>query len=276
MTQQIVIYHGPFCSDGSVSSWVFSKKFPSATFHPAMHDGSPPPNVYGKDVYIVDFAYDYHNMQKIAWSANSFQLLDHHKSAMEQLIGFSGCTFDMNRSGAGMAWDYCFPTQKRNWIVDYTEDHDLWRHRLPFSREVNCNLQSRPLTFDTYNRLEHLGPDTWYYRKEWKRFIEDGATILRSQKNMVNELLKKAQKIEMCGHKVLCVNTPVLQSEVAGEIALTYPFGVCWFENEVGEDVYSLRSRSDGVDVSLVAQNYPNGGGHKQSAGFRLKGGTTP
>jgi hypothetical protein len=37
--------------------------------------------------------------------------------------------FDMNRSGAGLAWDYFQPMTSRLRFIDYLEDRDLWRFR---------------------------------------------------------------------------------------------------------------------------------------------------
>lgn len=269
MDNHIIIYHA-YCSDGLGAAWAFHHKMPNAVFHPAVH-GSNPPDVTGKDVYMLDFAYSRDIVLDMKSKANSLIVLDHHKSKMEELGDLSFCFFDMTRSGAGIAWDYLF--SKRHWLIDYTEDKDLWNWKLPLSREVNANLQSRPLTFDTLYSLEKLDPKSLWNRGEWKRFIAEGEAILRAQRNMVDDIIKKAREIEIQGYKVRCVNSPVLQSEVAGYLAHNRPFGVAWFENEAGERVYSLRSRPGGVDVSKIAAHYPGGGGHMASAGFRLKNG---
>ena len=46
------------------------------------------------------------------------------------------------------------------------------------------------------------------------------------------------------------------------------PFAACYYETNKGR-VYSLRSQSDGVDVSAIAGLF-GGGGHKNAAGFRV------
>ena len=262
MKNRIVIYHG-YCSDGLGAAWAFHQAMPDALFHPAIHNGTLPPDVTDKEVYIVDFAYSRDIMLDIKAKAKSVVLLDHHESAMIKLGDLDFCHFDMHRSGAGMAWDFLFPNKPRHWIINYTEDKDLWNWALPNSREINCNLQSNPLTLDTLYRLAKLSADD---------LIPDGTAMLRYQRNMVTDIVKKAREVEIQGYKVLMVNSPVLQSEVAGFLALNRPFGVAWFENEIGEHVYSLRSRDGGVNVCEIAAHYPGGGGHPRSAGFRLMG----
>lgn len=55
--------------------------------------------------------------------------------------------FDMNRSGSQMAWDYFFPDFARPAMIDYIADRDLWRFKLPGSREIAAVLFSHPYPF---------------------------------------------------------------------------------------------------------------------------------
>lgn len=269
MDNRVVIYHG-YCSDGLGAAWAFHHVMPDALFHPAIHDNSPPPDVTDKEVYVIDFAYSREIMLDMKAKAKSLVLLDHHKSAMERLGDLPFCTFDMNRSGAGMAWDYLFP-EKRHWLIDYTEDCDLWNWKLPNSREINAAVKSYPISFETLYEFKarNLEPGT----PGWDSMILEGAAIRRAEMNMVNNIVRKAREIDVHGHKVLMVNSPVLQSDVAAVLAEGRPFGIAWFENEKGERVYSLRSRKGGVDVAEIAAKFPGGGGHARASGFRLPAG---
>lgn len=259
----VVIYHD-HCSDGIAAAWCFYRVHPKAQYYAAKHDGTPPPDVTGKEVYIVDFSYDKETLLDIKSKAKSLVLLDHHKSAMEKLGSLDFCTFDMKRSGAGMAWDYVYPGKPRHWLINYTEDKDLWRWAIPDSREVNAALQSYPLTFDSMDKLSQMQPFDLKH---------EGAAILRANQNMVDGIVKKARDVIVQDYVVPVVNSGVLQSEVCNYLAKNRPFAVAWFENEIGERVYSLRSTDGGVDVSHIAGHYPNGGGHARAAGFRLKPG---
>ena len=260
MGRKIVIYHS-WCSDGLLAAYLICKKYPDAEPYPAVHGTTPIPDVTGRDVFIVDFSYSREILLDMKAKAKSLLVLDHHKSAQEALSGLDFCMFDMARSGCGMTWDYLYPGHQRQWIVNFTEDIDLWNFLLPKSREVNCAIRSYPLTFEALDMLEKMNPYD---------LAKEGEILLRSQRNMVDSIVKKAREVEIQGHKVLCVNTPVLQSEVANYLSKGRPFGVCWFESESGDRVYSLRSQEDGIDVSTIAKKYPGGGGHYHSAGYRI------
>lgn len=120
----LVLYHAK-CPDGFTSAWAAYKKFGDAAEYVAVFHGDEPPDVKGKEVYVLDFAYPLATTLRMIEEAKSFVLLDHHKTAKAALEGTPGCTFDMDRSGAGMSWDY-FHTEPRPLLVDCVEDRDLW------------------------------------------------------------------------------------------------------------------------------------------------------
>ena len=79
-------------------------------------------------------------------------VLDHHKTAMEDLMGPEALaarppnldvTFDMNRCGASIARDYFRPplTPQVETMIAMVEDGDLWRWRLPDSKAFYAYLR---------------------------------------------------------------------------------------------------------------------------------------
>src|SRR3990167_9339886 len=99
----IVIYHSN-CFDGFGAAWVLRGVYPDATFIPATY-GDAPPDVTGQDVVIVDFSYPRDVLLAMRQSSRSLVVADHHKTAQANCEGLDFCHFDMNRSGAGLAWD---------------------------------------------------------------------------------------------------------------------------------------------------------------------------
>jgi nanoRNase/pAp phosphatase (c-di-AMP/oligoRNAs hydrolase) len=274
--KKLVIYHGGACADGFCSAWLFHRAFPDAEFLAAQH-GEPPPDVRGRDVTIVDFSYPHDVMkQMVADTGGEFVVLDHHKTAEKELAGLEGhYVFDQSKSGARLAWEFLFDNDLlpasfvrsfsracSPWLVDYTEDRDLWRWQLDSSREISAALRSYPFTFDAWAEL---------HSRLYFSLIPEGRAILRAERQVVDRHVRNAAEVELAGHKVLCVNATTLISEVAGELAKDRPFGVCWFERADGFRVYSLRSEPGGVDVSEIAKSF-GGGGHKHAAGFQLSG----
>lgn len=170
----LIIYHED-CADGFCAAYVASKKWPKATFLPQNYGiALPTEAVTGKDVLVLDFSWDKREDNiKLAGLAKSFRILDHHKMAKETLEGLDFATFDVTRSGAGLAWDYIFgvdtnekigeiivPPSPRPWYVDYAEDRDLWRWTLPRSHAVNAYMGSVKREFHIWkNMIEAITPE---------------------------------------------------------------------------------------------------------------------
>jgi oligoribonuclease NrnB/cAMP/cGMP phosphodiesterase (DHH superfamily) len=284
----LVIYHAG-CWDGFCAAWVARKALGEIESH-AAHYGTEPPDVTGRTVYILDFSYPRAVMRRLLGQAHWVVVLDHHKTAQSELDGLvdefiqrpdliaspaGGAElpliwFDMSKSGARLAWEYFnrehgpspadVRIPKSPWLVDYTEDRDLWRHALPESENINAALRSYPLDFSLWDEFhESVGQ-----REVFKR---EGAAIRRRERQVVEEHIRHAREIEMAGHRVLAVNATVMFSEIAGELAKGRPFGACYFDRFDGKRQWSLRSDENGVDVSAIAKAL-GGGGHVRASGF--------
>lgn len=252
----LVIYHGA-CRDGFCAAWCIWRRHPGAEFVAANY-GEPPPDVDGRDVIVVDFSYSRPLMDEMFRRAKSLLVLDHHKTAEEALRGAEYAQFDMNRSGAGMAWDHFLAGHPRPWIVDYVEDRDLWRFRLPESRAVNEWLSVIDFDFEAWDREA---------RNDLDGVVSNGCAIQRKTEAHVQSAVQHARTVTFEGHDVPLVNVTSDISEIVGKLAESAPFAIGWFQLADGRFVYSLRSRGD-FDVSTLAKKY-GGGGHKNAAGFQ-------
>ena len=98
------------CPDGFCAAFIARKKYPNAEMLPLNHgDPLPLEQVRGKDVLILDFSWKRReDNEAVADAAKSIRILDHHKTSLAACEGLPYVTFDMNRSGAGLAWDYLF------------------------------------------------------------------------------------------------------------------------------------------------------------------------
>lgn len=267
-SKTLVLYHAN-CPDGFCAAWAAHNSLKDNAEYLPVQYGTEPPDTSGRDVVIVDFSYKRPVMASIIESCNSLVVLDHHKTAEKELAGLGDgndkCRiwYDMDRSGARMAWDYFCPDRPVPWVVDYVEDRDLWRWKLGHSREISAAIASRPLAFEWFYEYAGIHRDT----EEFRRLVDEGAAILRYQETVIESAVKNASEIELAGHKVLTVNTTVLFSEVAGRLAEGRPFGATYFIRSDGKRQWSLRSRDGGVDVSEIAKMF-GGGGHRNAAGF--------
>jgi oligoribonuclease NrnB/cAMP/cGMP phosphodiesterase (DHH superfamily) len=98
----LCLYHA-HCADGFAAAWVVRRRYPGEVeFVPGVH-GRPAPDVAGRDVIFVDFAYHRAVTEKLSAAARSLLILDHHKSAAEDLAGMAAASLrivmDTTRSG---------------------------------------------------------------------------------------------------------------------------------------------------------------------------------
>jgi len=256
------IYHGN-CADGFGAAWVVRKALGDIEFHAGKYN-SPPPDVTGKDVVMVDFSYKRPVLLAMAEQANSILIIDHHKTAIEDLVDLPAnvtTQFALDHSGAMLTWHHFFPEQEPPTLLRHIEDRDLWRFALPGTRQIQASVFSFPYNFAVWDALMTARMDA---------LGVEGQAIERKHFKDIRELLvETTREMVICGHRVPVANLPYTMSSDAGaELAKGRPFAACYFDTPGGR-VFSLRSSNEGEDVSEVAKQY-GGGGHRNAAGFRV------
>ncbi len=259
----ICIYHTN-CTDGFTAAWVVRRALGEIVFYEGRY-GSPPPNVNDCRVILVDFSYPKDVLQGLAMAADSVLILDHHKTAQADLDGFSApnaeIVFDMNRSGAGLAWDYFFPSMERPAFLNAVEDRDLWRFALEGTREICAAISSYEQEFMTWDSFDNM--DASVLQREGK--ILDRAHL----KSVRQEIGITKRRALIGGHDVPMANVPVWHASDTGNImAQGEKFAVTYCDT-ARDRLFSLRSTDEGLDVGEVAKLY-GGGGHRNSAGFKV------
>lgn len=265
--EPLVIYHDN-CADGFTAAWVATRALGQCELRPAQY-GEPRPylgDVEDRQVYILDFSYPPFDLFDIAEAADHVVMLDHHKSAarafdeghnvaenLEVLI-------DQSRSGARLAWDWFHPGQPAPALVRYVEDRDLWRWGLWYTRDVNAYIASFPKTLAMWDSVAEALEDMFY------QCCDLGSAILRYQERLVEQIAENAHRVDIDGHNVPAVNSPILQSELGHKLAEGEDFAAVYFDTP-DKGIVSLRSREDGCAVHEVAEKF-GGGGHPGAAGF--------
>ena len=261
-----VVYHD-HCNDGFAAAWAARKKLGDQPTYMAAAYGDPPPQLRPLDnVYILDFSYPLEITERIAEACNLI-LIDHHKTAAEDLAGVPGCHFDVTRSGAVLAWQHFHPGTPVPEILLYVEDRDLWLWQLPHSRQINAALGELKKDFAVWDRAAgNLG-----------ELRTAGEALLRTQQARAEALARAAHPATVNGRRTLAAPCDELRSETANAILEQNPdldFAVVYHrtrQNGVPTLQVSLRSRAH-FDVSEVAREF-GGGGHPQAAGFTLNSG---
>ena len=258
---QVVIYHAN-CNDGfgaAYSAWKLLGN--RAEYHAASH-GSPPPDVTGKKVVILDFSYNNATTKALIEQADELWVIDHHKSNMVELHDISNTHFDMTKSGAMLAWEFFHPGKEAPKFIGYIQDRDLWQWELPYSKEFSAAFDMVPWNFDEYEKFE----DDSVFDDAVKR----GSYILAYSKTVIKKVCDKATKRIYKDHDVMVVNSSHWMSEIGATLAKDCDFAMIWYyDHDACIYKVSLRAFHDTMDVSEIAKSF-GGGGHRKAAGFVL------
>ncbi|RKZ65714.1 MAG: phosphohydrolase [Gammaproteobacteria bacterium] len=267
--KKLCIYHGN-CLDGFAAAWAVRYALgEEVEFYKGIHQQSPP-EVNARDVILVDFSYKKEVLKNMLKTAASITILDHHISAEEDLsellkTGEIKGLFDMNRSGAMLAWQWFNPEQQAAKLIEHIQDRDLWQFKLDGTREINAALSSYPFDFKLWDKLMASNDD------ELAALKRDGEAIERRLQKDVRELIASGvRRMLIAGYDVPVLNASSAYVSDAGHImSIGEPFAACYWDHANGRS-FSLRSSEDGIDVAEVAKKY-NGGGHEKAAGFTIE-----
>lgn len=277
MNKTVCIYHGN-CFDGIASAWVVWLKHHAigveVDFIAGHYGDDNLINSLTQDCYenaninthyiLVDFSLPRELMVLMNNKALSMIVIDHHKSAQLACEGLPFCKFDMNESGASLAWKHFFPANSQPMLIDYVKDRDLWLFQEPNSHEINAYIHSFPMTIESYDKLARTLDGGGYTVAH-----TEGRAILRYKKQMVDNICETADLVD----GIPTVNTSVLFSEVPERLLEKYPDApyARYYYDKIKHGIrqWGLRSKGE-FDVSLVAKEN-GGGGHKNAAGFTEK-----
>jgi uncharacterized protein len=265
---RICIYHDN-CLDGFGAAWAVRNALgDDVEFFKGVHQ-KPPPDVQGLDVILVDFSYKKDVLENMLKKAASITILDHHISAEEDLSGLLRTgkingLFDMNKSGAMLAWEWFNLEQQVPELIKHIQDRDLWQFKLEGTREINAALASYPYDFKVWDKLMASGA------QELDSLKRDGEAIERKLQQDIKQLISSGvRRMIIGGYNVPVLNASSAYVSDAGHImSIGEHFAACYWDHADGRS-FSLRSSEEGVDVAEVAKKY-GGGGHEHAAGFTM------
>ena len=266
--QKLCIYHGN-CLDGFGAAWAVRHALgDEVEFYKGIHQQSPP-EVEGLDVILVDFSYKKNVLEELLKTAASITIIDHHVSAEKDLADLLESKkilgkFDMNKSGAMMAWEWFntgIPAPK---LIEHIQDRDLWQFKLEDTNEILAGLSSYPFDFEQWDRF------MCDVNNEIDSLKRDGKAIVRKLLMDISELIASGvRRMRIGGYDVPVLNASSAYVSDAGNIlSKDEPFAACYWDHANGRS-FSLRASEAGVDVSEVAKQY-GGGGHVKAAGFTV------
>jgi oligoribonuclease NrnB/cAMP/cGMP phosphodiesterase (DHH superfamily) len=272
--RRVCFYHGG-CPDGFGAAWAVRRAWgETGRYEPRGHDDELPlGELRGARVAFVDIAPANAALRALAAVAAHVAVLDHHVSSRDRLLADPALAgelrraghhvhFDLEHSGAVLAWRHFHGEAPLPEILAYVEDQDLWRFKLPRSREVNAALVAHPQRFEVWDRLAETPAE---------QLAEEGAPLLRAERAEVERALAGAAPIWIGGLRVEAVNAAFHRAQIGHELAARSAHG-----SAVGA-VYRLSGRRVDVslysigdlDVAALAARF-GGGGHRNAAGFSV------
>lgn len=278
----IVIYHDN-CADGFASAfivWYYYRKIGKLekanmiNYLPSNYSNANEllfsaliDRCNNKNILICDFSYPYPELLKIMEVCSTFMIIDHHKTSRDALTKLEDKykIFMMERSGAGITWDYFFPGEPLPLFIAHIEDRDLFRFTLQDTNKFVTYFYEQPFDFNSWEK--YLDEERVY------EAISKGSNWLEYQQAIIGHVLNKAypviQSINNELRIVVYSNTSELKSDIGHQLLEKFPFcdfSAIWhYEAEKNKTYYSLRSTDSRMDCSLIAQNF-SGCGHRNAS----------
>lgn len=311
MKKNLIIYHqikeGVDCPDGIAAAWCADRYFRAigrAFDIVGCSYQSEIPDVSGyDDIYVLDFSFPRSIIED--WLSKGLRVfvLDHHKTALENIGDVSTFSkhfefnFDLNQSGATLAWKYFNVVEDPPAFLEYVRDRDLWNHLLPMTEEIHeasanlryeikktaekIGLPVRDLIFTAFDHLATLSQD------ELVKLMGDrGFELLTPKREAIQKAFDRVEFTTLPYNDdvpviILDKIIPVVRldsdgsedrlvSDICSKLYAQFtnsPFVACITSS--GD--WSLRSDKHGsdFDVSEIAKLY-GGGGHRNAAGFKV------
>jgi len=270
----VFFYHGG-CPDGFGAAWAAWRAWGDSALYVARSHDDELRLALCEDALVVfaDIAPPNEMVEPLAEVAERIVVLDHHVTAQARfdadpsvgraLVGGDHhIHFDLDHSGAVLAWHWFHPGEAPPALLQYVEDQDLWSWKLPRSEEVNAAIGSYVRDFESWERLATRSVD---------ELAGEGTAIVRAQTREVERALHDVQPVALGAERVEAINATYQRAPIGHELAKRAAYGKPWGM------VYRLRgARVDAtlysigdLDVARIAESY-GGGGHRNAAGFSI------
>lgn len=181
-------------------------------------------------------------------------------------------TFDFTEKYSHIGFNVGDPMKERvlrvPMIIRFIDDYDVWRHDLPGTREFHVGFA---MVADKHPMKDFWG-DYIYSSRDMElneKYVIPGSTIIRYNKIQYEHMMNQSFVYNLNGVVTMCLNADGT-SEIFGDEINNYD--ACCLYNYNGAKKlweYSMYSKQDGIDVSIICKKY-GGGGHPHAAGFQL------
>ena len=295
-----IIYHKQ-CFDGFTSLFVayvagvidkdtsIYPDVPSAT--------STPPGVMGKDVLIVDVAYNIDILREIIDTAKSVTFIDHHISIRDDVQNFIEkdmaeyrktkyvkIIYSEDMCGATLIWRFLYGENAVPLFIKYIEDNDTGTWKYDKTKPFILALQSNYTMTPSFSNLEQwktllnkyhvfkMCADGMIMQKYHDTILTDNARRysleLFPSETVYNKFKDHFEKKGQYRVAVFCgMGCPSVTSMGTKLLdVVDCDFVMIWTLN-IDRKEYVIAMRSKEVDISKIAKLF-GGGGHKLAGAF--------
>ncbi len=300
----IIIYHNN-CHDGQTAAAIAyislnvknAKKVEYIAKNPGDLDPDYVQKYHGKNILLLDISWKLEDYLKVLDSANKVLILDHHKSALNDLGKVDRkngmCLFDLKESGASMSWYYFNDSLNDDALplfVKYVKDRDIWEWKYRGESEAMyyglCDIHKKYKNeFEEYCKYiedDSKLDDLIKIGKNVMDNIKNEIEIKASEAKIGNLYLERNYKV--CYMSMIDSKLPVSEMSEYLYTKNNVDIVMTWFQPRNFDNLYttvmstifnneycvSMRSNKKDVDLSQIATHF-GGGGHASAAGFRLK-----
>lgn len=235
----------------------------------------------GKSVCFLDFSASKEVIIDILEVAERVTVIDHHVSIHKELSEIKHENFeyvyDVNKSGAGLAWDFFIGTDYP-YFVQLVQDRDIWTKKFKDTDAISVAIRIEDISFED---MVCIIADIVSFSKQHPshvddltiKLINDGESYIKYQQYMVKQIASNAFKSTLDdGTEVMKVNCAAgLISDVGNYLAEKNKCGVALMYVDTDRlRLYSLRvAENCNYDASAYAKSM-GGGGHRRAAGFSI------
>lgn len=265
-----ILHHSP-CQDGSAAKYAAFKKFEDEAVYIPVNYGKPFPSQIPLDrtseIYIVDFSYPRAILEDVYGKVGKLVVLDHHKTAQADLEGLDFAHFDMEKSGAVLAWEYFHPGTPVPRLLLRVQDRDIWKWNYSDTASTLARLTVAGEKFSIWDELE----------ANFELTQQEGKAIAEYQANCVERKVADEGDwffAQWGVEAAIVYNSTHLISETANALLeIHHPdsasIAIGFYFDKTGTPFLSMRSRPDGPDVSAICKKL-GGGGHEHAAGAKI------
>ena len=282
----LVIYHA-HCTDGLGAAWAAWKRFGSDAEYVPMSYNRAPPDVVGRDVYLLDFSFKRSVVEQLCEFADHVTIVDHHKTAIEEWVDSEGekigqypmnfhLVYDLRKSGAVLAWDYFMAPFSEPEILRLVQDRDLWQFKHHHTKSLAAYLKQYCKCIADFN-----GAAAAYANEEARHdILSKGEIIIEAHKQLIDQMITYARLVNLCDNEeegidgfynLTLFSAPgALASDACDAYLKANPsqLHVASYYDTADRRVFSLRG-NEGVDLTPIAKSF-GGGGHARACSFSV------